>query len=97
MKKLNPELSAAEKDLQKKVTELLNTVNKKAKQNLKKYLKENSYAQETHLKEGMIWNVPKDFLIALLEEAIWDYSPTFSPTLIKRKSNKNIKTIKRNL
>ena len=97
MRKLNPELSVAEKDLQKKVTELLNHVNKKSKENLRNYLKENSYAQEQHLEEGMIWNVPKDFLIALLEDAIWQYSPTFSPTWAKRKSNKNIKTIKRNL
>ena len=91
------ELSIAEKDLREKVSVLLNDIRTNAKEMLRDYLKENTYAQEKHLESGMLWNVPKDFVVALLEDAIWNYSPNFAPIPTIRKHKKNVRAIKAKL
>lgn len=91
------ELIAAEKDLKEKVKILLADINKDGRRKLQDYLKENTYAQEEHIKEGMIWNVPKDFVIALLEDAIWNYSPILATKPAIRKHKKNVRNIKAKL
>ena len=91
------ELIAAEIDLKEKVKILLADINKDGRRKLQDYLRENTYAQEQHIKEGMIWNVPKDFVVALLEDAIWNYSPNFAPIPTIRKHKKNVRAIKAKL
>lgn len=91
------ELSIAEKDLKEKVSVLLNDIRTHGKEMLRDYLKENTYAQEKHLESGMLWNVPKDFVVALLEDAIWNYSPNLGTRPAIRSHKKNVRMIKAKL
>lgn len=93
----------AEKDLKKKVEEILKDSMKDMQSKLKKYLKENTYAQEQHLKEGsqwsdsLGWSVPKEFAVALFEDAAFQYSSNGCSTTVKRKAKKTIRIIKSKL
>ena len=91
------QLKDAEKDLKKKVDEILKDNMKYMKSRLKKYLKENTYAQEQHLKEDLGWSIPKDFVVALFEDAAEQYSCLGCSEPVKRKAKKNTRIIKSKL
>ena len=91
------ELKNAEKDLKKKVEEILKDNMEYMKSRLKKYLKENTYAQEQHLKEDLGWSIPKDFVVALFEDAAEQYSCLGCSEPVKRKAKKNTRIIKSKL
>ncbi len=93
MKKTS-ELIAAEKDLKEKVYYLLTEINKQSREKFRKYCRENTYAQEEHLKELFTWGIAKDFVVALLEEAAFSHSNVFGTKIGIRKSKKNIRTIR---
>jgi hypothetical protein len=68
------ELLDAEKDMVGKINLILDEFHKHAKKAVKEYCKENTYAQEKHLKHGLDFAIPKDFIVAILEDAAWQYS-----------------------
>ena len=80
-----------------KVDEILKDNMKYMKSKLKKYLKENTYAQEQHLKEDLGWSIPKDFVVALFEDAAEQYSCLGCSEPVKRKAKKNTRIIKSKL
>ena len=90
----NTELRDAGIDIKKKVLEMMKLNEASMKKKLNKYLKENSYAQEEHLKQGGLYATPKDFLVALLEDAAEAYSCYGCSTPVRRRSKKNIRNIK---
>ena len=90
-------IQIAEKDLKKKVEEILKDNMKYMKSKLKKYLKESTYAQEQHSKENLGWSVPKDFVVALFEDAAEQYSCLGCSEPVKRKAKKNTRIIKSKL
>ena len=91
------EIKNAEKDIQQKVNGLLKSVVKESKVKMKNYFKENTYAQEQHIKEGGGYFIPKDFLMALLMEAADSYSCAGCSDELKRKSKKHVRKISQKL
>lgn len=91
------QIAEAKEDFRKKVFSLLDSVHENAKNQTIKYLEEHTGAIDLHIEHGMIYDIPKDFLVALMEDAAWGYGPLGCTTSTIRRTKKNVRNFRRHI